>query len=99
MSYNDVADLTVDMDLRKRVTACAAIEKAVNPWYWVDQHMWEVAAQPGWAAAYASALADETRAPDAPPVGRDESVITDGMILSAVQAVKAALEQSQGGEA
>lgn len=82
MSYAIQADLADDGYLRRRVTACAATVGIDSPSEWAQDHTWQLSAQPGWVAAYASAVASEIDRP-----GADESVITDGMILSAVQAI------------
>jgi len=83
MSYWDVNLLSYDQDIQSRVTACAAVENvSSDPVQWASDHRWQIAAQPGWADAYASALASGVPAP-----GRDPAVITDAMILSAVQAL------------
>jgi hypothetical protein len=57
---------------------------------WVEQNRYLWASSPGWGAAWDSALAahpPETE-PDYEP-GRDPGVITDGMILTTVQALAA----------
>lgn len=80
-----------DGGLIMRIGACVATEGiSLNPTAWADTHRQRLVASPGWAAAYESAIASENPAP-----GEDEAVITDGMILSAVQehiAVLAAVE-------
>lgn len=93
MSYSDQAALSHDQDFILRLAACAAVELA--PWPsqgqsppgWAAQHAWEIAASPGFAADYASALAANVVRP-----GNDQGVISDGELLSAVQAWKAAHE-------
>lgn len=92
MTYAIVATICRDTDISRRVAACVAIERvSPTPEQWVAENAWTLAAQPGWAAAWGSALAshagDETYSP-----GSDESVITDGMILSAVQSITRAGE-------
>lgn len=82
MSYWNVAQLSEDGDLRTRITACAALENISNPEAWAYQNRWHLAAQPGWGDAYEYALNLGNPAP-----GRDPAVITDGMILSAVQSI------------
>lgn len=86
MSYNAQAALSQDGDFRNRIAACAAVEVDLDmqATAWADAHIWEIAAAPGFADAYASALAAEVPRP-----GADESVISDAQILSAVQAVPA----------
>jgi hypothetical protein len=85
MSYNSVADMAESFTLNRRLTAGAAKESIDNPQQWVQLYRWEVASQPGWDAAWDSAVASEN-----PDPGADEAVITDGMILSGIQAVVAA---------
>lgn len=82
MSYNTIHDAANDRALQGRVTAAAAAEGAPQPEAFTFQFLiWPVAAAADIEAAYASALAAGNENP-----GGDESVITDGMILSAVQA-------------
>lgn len=83
MSYNTVSAMAYDGHLLQRVTACAALEETPSPVQWASERGWQFAAQPGWAAAYASAIATGTTDP-----GKDEAVITDAMILSAVQSLR-----------
>lgn len=91
MAYTDLALLAGDTDFSTRVAACVASETVANPdvgyadpFTWARDHTWKVAAQPGFADAYASALASSNPRP-----GWDASVITDAQILSAVQAIVA----------
>lgn len=84
MSYFTQAKLAGDADVQLRVAACAANEGIDNPQGWAAMRSWELSAQPGWDAAYASAIAAGSEAP-----GADEAAITDGMILSAVQGLRA----------
>ena len=48
--------------------------------YQADKIQWQCAAEPGWGEAWESAIAGGTT-----DIGNDPGVITDGMILSAVQ--------------
>lgn len=84
MSFRTQALLTDDNELHRRVAACAAREGLPDPMGWTQQRIWVLSAQPGWDAAYASALVGGNAAP-----GASEAAITDGMILSAVQAIRA----------
>jgi hypothetical protein len=88
MTYNAIADMARNESLQLRLTASAAQEGLYNPMMWVGQYVWNLVAQPGWPEAFAYAQA--TRDPEdvgwVDP-GRDEGVITDSMILSAVQAL------------
>jgi hypothetical protein len=85
MSYKSVADMAESFSLSRRLTAGAAKESIDNPQVWVQSYRWEVASQPGWDTAWDSAVAGGI-----PDPGADEAVITDGMILSGIQAVVAA---------
>ena len=82
MSYLIQSRLRQDRALIDRVTACAAMEEVADPYQWVVAHDWQLSAQPGWVEAYASALTVVGK-----PPGENEAAITDGMILSAVQAL------------
>lgn len=75
MSYWDIAEMAQDVDLNARIWACAAQEHldTVN--------ILRVCSAPGWDAAWASAIAGDVDRP-----GKDPGVISDPMILSAVQA-------------
>ncbi len=81
MSYWDIATMAGDSDLFVRCRACAAQEGIADPNGWTSDHMLHLAASPGWSEAWASAIAS-----DNPQPGRDPAVISDPMILSAVQA-------------
>jgi len=81
MSFNTNYQCANDPAFNNRVTACCAAEGRPNPVTAADQIRWPIASSADIAAAYASAVAAEN-----PNPGGDESVITDQMILSAVQA-------------
>jgi hypothetical protein len=66
--------------MRSRISACASTQSVSDPENWAIKYRWELSAQPGWDAAYAAAI--ENNLPDP---GSRSDVITDGMILSAVQ--------------
>lgn len=85
MSYNDVAQMATDGHLRERIAACAATEGVHDPHprEWADRHQWRLAGSPGWASAYSYAVLSNKETP-----GKDETVITDSMILAAVQALR-----------
>jgi len=91
MAYYDIAQLSVDTDFLRRVTACYATETplgdptAIDPPQWATQRAWDVAAAPGFGDAYASAVVSGNPRP-----GYDPAVISDAQILSAVQAIMAA---------
>jgi hypothetical protein len=81
MSYGTIYQCVNDQVFVGRVQAAAAQEGDGNPILAADSLRWPVAAASDIEAAYASALAAGNENP-----GGDEGVITDGMILSAVQA-------------
>jgi hypothetical protein len=73
MSYKTVADMAESYSLVRRLNAGAAKESIDNNVQWVQTYRWELASQPGWDAAWDSAVAAEV-----PDPGSDEAVITDG---------------------
>jgi hypothetical protein len=84
MSYATINTCAGDQALTDRVSAACAQEGAYEPTTASANMRWRIAAEGDVEAAYASALAAGNPAP-----GADESVVTDGMILSKVQSFKA----------
>lgn len=84
MAYADIADMRLDGSLVDRAIACAATEQIITPDKWVADRIWRLCASPGWSEAYSYARNSGNAQP-----GRDAAVITDSMILSAVQAMSA----------
>lgn len=88
MSYATQSLLAQDLDFLNRCNAAAAKEipsdSPTNPLSYVAQHIWTLAAAPGFDEAYDSALAGGVGRP-----GWEEAVISDGQILSAMQALLA----------
>jgi len=86
MSYSSQAALSRDSDFINRVGAAAAkeflAELAPDPIGWANTNIWWVAAAPGFDLAYESAQVAGN-----PQPGNDPAVISDGQILSAIQAV------------
>lgn len=90
MSYMCVYDMAQDENLTKRIAGCVATQSWFSlPANAVDSPMsiaqaiqWQCAGQPGWDTAYSYAVENDRENP-----GAANDVITDGMILSAVQAV------------
>lgn len=96
MSYLTQSQLAEDHFILRRITACAASEGIAEPDMLVNQHRWELSAQPGWVGAYASAQVAHEADPDTvPPPGANEAAITDGMILAAVQLL---MSEDEGNE-
>lgn len=85
MSYYDVSVMARDGHLRERIAACAAKEGVTvpQPTQWADENQWQLVASPGWEEAwqYAREVGEIQR------LGLDEGVISDTMILAAVQAL------------
>lgn len=81
MSYGTINRCVADAAFQGRLRAAVAKEGEDNPDAVAFAIIWPVAASADIEAAYASAVAASN-----PNPGGDESVITDQMILSAVQA-------------
>ena len=79
-SYLSISAIAADHAMQTRVTACAAQQDAPDPEQWAIGNRYGWASSPGWGAAWDSALAGGV-----PDPGTDPSVISDGMILAAVQ--------------
>lgn len=86
MSYTSQAQLSTDPHFQVRIAACAAVEvpKTHQPQQWATDHVWWVAASPGFADSYEYALNTDVVDP-----GKDPAVITDAQILATVQALVA----------
>lgn len=83
MSYSTIATMQNDIALDQRITAAAAQEQKTKPYgEWVAEYRWDIVSTPGWAEAWESAVASGVENP-----GNDPGVITDQMILSAVQPI------------
>lgn len=85
-SYLSIAAAAESHSMQRRVTSCAAQQDAPGDpvsWTWANRYEW--AAAPGWGAAWDSALASHPEEGYDP--GGDPAVITDGMILTQVQAM------------
>ena len=86
MSYNDVVEMKNSPRLKERTIAAAATQEGIsNPEGAVDNYWWKIVASPGWSEAWAYYRTANPE--DESDVGANSGVITDGMILSAVQAV------------
>lgn len=86
--YFDQASLSQDGDFLLRIAAAAQNEVDLGtqqPTAWAALHQWAIAAAPGFADAYSSAVAGGVEFP-----GRDPAVITDEQLLAAVVAEAAA---------
>ena len=83
MSYLTHARIVYSPALRGRVTACAAREGVSDPPRWVAAVIWNLVGD-DWIAAWDSYLAAHPQS-DEDDIGEHPDVITDQMILSAVQ--------------
>lgn len=102
-SYLSIAAIANDEFMRKRMVACVTQQQHLesidvdlpntptpyNAQAWVEINSYVWASSPDWGAAWDSALAGGNEEP-----GKDASVITDGMILSTVQALLGPSEES-----
>ena len=89
MSYKTQNEIANSRGMLDRVAQAAAQEDvASDPDRWTYENRRDWAAAPGWDAAWESYRAAHPDEPDLDP-GLDEGVITDGMILSQVQAMTA----------
>jgi hypothetical protein len=85
MAYISIVEMAGSQSLLARITAAAAAEAIPEPSQWAQANIWQLAATPGWADAwdYARDTATDEQNPD---TGKRPGVISDQMILSAVQA-------------
>lgn len=84
--YLTQAKISESQSMKSRVAQAAAQQAAPgdpDTWTFATRRYW--AAAPGWDAAWESALVAHPE--DDYDPGADESVITDGMILSQVQSM------------
>ena len=88
MSYNIVVAMVASTSLTTRCAAAASGEGVQTPLAWAQENAWELASSPGWADAWKSAM-DSLTVNANPDIGQRDDVITDGMILAAVQALTA----------
>jgi len=96
MSYLTQNEIATNVSMLNRVAQAVVTEPGLgenNPdnWAYSNQRKW--AAAPGWSAAWESAKVShpDDGDPETPAYdpGKDEGVITDGMILSQVQSMVA----------
>jgi hypothetical protein len=87
MTYLVQSQIGGNQAMFARVAQCAAEQDIPEPDMWTNLNRREWSAAPGWDAAWASALVAHEDEPDYDP-GQDEAVITDGQILSQVQAMQ-----------
>lgn len=86
MSYNALARMAKSQGLRNRLVACAAQEDVEFPDQWVGSHLWKLVSDTSWVSAWTYAE-DIMTVNNNPDIGARDDVISDGMILSVVQAL------------
>lgn len=89
MSYQSVVEMAGSQSLLARITAAAAAEGQDEPSQWAQTSIWKLVSAPDWDEAWEYARATWT-ADSNPDTGIRPGVINDGMILSAVQALRTA---------
>jgi hypothetical protein len=96
MSYSTVSIIAQDPDIAARVRGAIANEVMANEYMStstlrsrldLSASLWLLAASSGWTPAWESALAAD-RTGNPLTIGNDPAVITDGMILAAVKALR-----------
>lgn len=90
MSYLTISKIASNASMRNRIGGCCAEQNPdapEHPLSQADRIMWQCCAEPGWSAAWESAEAAQAALPaeGRTDIGADSAVITDAMILSAVQ--------------
>jgi hypothetical protein len=96
-AYLAISEVANDPNMGERMNAATTQQEYLgsidigqygnNPYnvtQWVHDNRYVWASSPGWGAAWDYAVASHPDEPDYEP-GKDPAVITDGMILSAVQ--------------
>ena len=84
MSYSDMVKVYTSPGLRDRVLMALAAEAVPEPQQWLGTRWLALAVSPGWDVSWASG---RVTFPDDPDLGARDDVITDGMILAAVQSM------------
>jgi hypothetical protein len=85
MTYNSIREMATSPSLLARIAASAAQQGIDNPVVWANDNMWKLAASPAWDDKWDYAKATQTPNVN-PDTGARNDVISDGDILSAVQA-------------
>jgi hypothetical protein len=86
VTYTAIVAIASSQSLTGRIAASAAEQGIADPMGWANEHRWATAAEPGWAAAWDFAVDNQTL-DDNPDTGARPGVISDAMILAAVQAI------------
>jgi hypothetical protein len=86
VSYLSVVQMASSQSLLSRIIAAAAAEGVAQPQAWAQENVWRIVSSPGWADAWAYAV-DTATDEHNPDTGKRPTVISDPMILAAVQAL------------
>lgn len=93
MAYNTVVFMQESQSLQKRITAAVAAENFTpSPEQWTRDQMWFLVSGSDWQTAWGLALQKSDNPKFNPDTGARDDIITDTMILSAVQARKTYLD-------
>jgi hypothetical protein len=91
-TYLAISQIANNNSMQERMFACVTQEQQLqsipritgDPLTWVGRNRYIWASSPDWGSAWAYSQAAHPDDPDFDP-GKDEAVITDGMILATVQ--------------
>ena len=92
--YSTIFAISQDPYMRRRIAACVALlgVELNAPEEWVEHNRWRLATTDGWADLWDAKLAGPFESEDAAnryTPGNDSDLITDEMILAAVEAIAA----------
>lgn len=90
MAYQSMVEMAASQSLLSRIVAAAADEGIPDPLQWSNANVWALVSNSDWAASWDYARSTDTDDQN-PDTGKRPGVITDQMILSAVQARRAEL--------
>jgi hypothetical protein len=85
VSYQTITLMAASQSLQSRMVACAARENVEQPLPWVQQNLWALIAAPGWDTVWDAAVDQSSKTKWNPDIGARDDIITDAMILAAVQ--------------
>lgn len=87
MTHQALASMRGSHSLKQRIVACVAMEGVANPDAAAEQFLWPIIARRDWISAWDAAVENYNNQYN-PDTGARPDVITDAMILAAVQDVK-----------
>ena len=92
MTYSTVVLMQKSESLRKRIIAAVAVENFTpSPEQWTNDQLWFLVSSTEWQTAWTNAQKQADNNKINPDTGARDDVITDTMILGAVQARRAYL--------